>query len=401
MTFELTPAEQQNLDLLRAFATDIAFLRLTGTGLRKSILDAVLPLRTLLHENGLHDFAAQPQGAASKAELQALFLEDAAPETVPLTLYRPDAKKGDPRLWFSRLNRRAQPGDTLALFVAGGTLHVLNLTRSRLAERLREGDATDSTRRLAELADAELAISRELLARLRALAAAGPLPAVGTGSTAVGRTVETALGLAMNSDKGPDYKGIELKASRLSVDDRATDHRSNLFAQVPDWSVSRYKSIRELLETFGYARDGGRYALHCTVAFDKPNAQGLQLRLAREQGLLIEHHVPSSPSDVIAWRLQTLHARLLDKHRETFWIGADAVTLGGKEHFVLKSVRHTRRPSTAQFDELLEQGHVSLDHLISRSASGQATEKGPLFKLPKKHVPALFLAETREYTLTP
>ena len=52
----------------------------------------------------------------------------------------------------------------------------------------------------------------------------------------------------------------------------------------------------------------------------------------------------------------------------------------------------------AQFDDLLEEGHISVDHLIKRK-EGRVSEKGPLFKLPKQHIPSLFLAAVRSYTL--
>ena len=174
-------------------------------------------------------------------------------------------------------------------------------------------------------------------------------------------------------------------------------NRATLFGQVPDWSISRYKSSRELLDTFGYARDGIR-KLYCTVAIGRPNSQGLQLNLLRDAGQLAEIHTASIPQDVVAWKLDHLHARLLEKHGETFWIAADTFQTNGKEHFVLKSVRHTRSPSSAQFDDLLEEGHISVDHLIKRK-EGRVSEKGPLFKLPKQHIPSLFLAAVRSYTL--
>ena len=35
-----------------------------------------------------------------------------------------------------------------------------------------------------------------------------------TADTGIGRSIETFLGISMNSDKTPDYKGIELKSHR-------------------------------------------------------------------------------------------------------------------------------------------------------------------------------------------
>jgi hypothetical protein len=81
--------------------------------------------------------------------------------------------------------------------------------------------------------------------------------------------------------------------------------------------------------------------------------------------------------------------RLLEKHNETFWIAADSLIIDGKEHFQYKKVEHTKKPIVSQFDILLEQGIITLDHLIKRKA-GKVEEKGPLFKIKPNSVGLLF-----------
>ena len=94
--------------------------------------------------------------------------------------------------------------------------------------------------------------------------------------------------------------------------------------------------------------------------------------------------------DFICWPLETLHNRLLEKHNETFWISADATFEDGNEYFHFKKVEHTRKPIVAQFDILLEQGAITVDHLIKRNSSGKVVEKGPLFKIGSKSLNLLF-----------
>jgi hypothetical protein len=86
------------------------------------------------------------------------------------------------------------------------------------------------------------------------------LPALLNADTAVGRTLEAALGIQINSSKKPDYKGIELKSFR-----NKRDNRKNLFAQVPDWELSKFKSSAEILDAFGYQRQQD-FKLYCTVS---------------------------------------------------------------------------------------------------------------------------------------
>jgi hypothetical protein len=62
------------------------------------------------------------------------------------------------------------------------------------------------------------ATAMELLGLLENLSKKGRLPSVmqGRHDTAIGRTIEYALGIPINSSPFPDYKGIELKAGRLN-----------------------------------------------------------------------------------------------------------------------------------------------------------------------------------------
>ena len=85
-----------------------------------------------------------------------------------------------------------------------------------------------------------------------------------------------------------------------------------------------------------------------------------------------------------------MHTRLLEKHNETFWIAADSTTIDGNEYFQYKVVEHTRKPIISQFDILLQQGIITLDHLIKRTPDGKVVEKGPLFKIKPNAINLLF-----------
>lgn len=66
------------------------------------------------------------------------------------------------------------------------------------------------------------------------------------------------------------------------------------------------------------------------------------------------------------------------------------IRLMRKEYFQYKKVEHTRKPIVSQFDILLEQGFITLDHLIKRKADGRVNEKGPLFKIRPDALALLF-----------
>lgn len=72
------------------------------------------------------------------------------------------------------------------------------------------------------------------------------------------------------------------------------------------------------------------------------------------------------------------------------WIAADSISIGGQEHFQYKKVEHTKKPIVSQFDILVEQGIITLDHLIKRKSSGSVVEKGPIFKIKPNALDLLF-----------
>jgi len=130
--------------------------------------------------------------------------------------------------------------------------------------------------------------------------------------------------------------------------------------------LSKFKSSAEILDAFGYWREED-FKLYCTVSGITTNSQGLSLRVDSDINHLIENSNDKRVGDFVVWTLDKLHKRLLEKHKETFWVSAESIFDDGKEYFQYKQVEHTRKPIVSQFDILLEQGVITLDHLIKRN----------------------------------
>lgn len=389
----LNDAESANLAELNEAGIRSVPLFVTATGLDKGILDATEPMRAFFLESGFHDYSQQRQGPENKIVREVIFLRDEGPRSISISLYRPQTKNGDPRFWIYGLKELANADDVVAIFFRGGQLYATNLTRTVVA-----GAASTSpiAQFLLPLRQAARSIADELLARLRAIADAGPIQAVCEGDTAVGRSIETALGIAINSSRQPDYKGIELKAGRSKLVSKET--RATLFACVPDWQLSALKSSEAILERFGYERDGD-FKLYCSVSTQRANSQGLQLKLDEAARWLREIAARTPEEHVAVWQLNHLEKRLAEKHRETFWIKARAEERADGEWFHLQSVTHTRNPNLPQLERMLGDGTVTLDHLIKRLPTGRAHEKGPLFKIERQRISELFLGAPQVYSL--
>jgi hypothetical protein len=396
-TRPLSRKESANLACINDAGLASALLFITQVGLRKNILDAVDPLRRLLESEEVHDYAHQGQGEGAKRKLPCTVHTNSGPITTIASLYRPITKKGDPRIWFSKFSSQASADDVCAVFVHRRQLHVLNLTKSDLADRMSAGVNDGLTNFFLFRATRAGSAATELLEALRSLALAGPIPAVCSGPTAVGRSIETALGIRINSSRTPDFRGIEIKSGRSGLASKAT--RATLFACVPDWSLSKFKSSKEILDAFGY-RKGSQFKLYCTITTQAPNSQGLIFDIDQANRWLRESCTTKHIDNFAIWRLSTLEASLASKHRETFWVHASSITSRGKEHFTLTSVTHTRDPNLPQFERLLCDGGVTMDHLIKRTPSGGAREKGPLFKIARPRIQELFLGVPRHYSLS-
>lgn len=380
----LTETELAKIRILTEKSVGFCLIEPTATGLEKSIMDATGSVRTFLKSQNIHDFDSQKQGPENKIQIQSHFIGEKQLNDSVTSLYRPNTKKGDPRIWFKALGAYSNANDILGIIAFEGQLYILNITQLDLHKLIESRISNPLQDLVKEINLISNEVADELLALLNKIAAKGPVPAMLQADTAIGRTLETLLGIDINSSKKPDYKGIELKSYR---DKRG--NRKNLFAQVPDWRLSKFKSSAEILAAFGYNR-GDDFKLYCTVSALVRNSQGLKLKLDSEISQLIENSDKSNIGDFVVWGLETLHKRLLEKHNETFWIAADSITIDGKEHFQYKKIEHTKRPIVSQFDILLEQGIITLDHLIKRKSTGSVVEKGPIFKIRPNALDLLF-----------
>jgi hypothetical protein len=382
----LAVREAANLVALNNTGNESAFLFVTATGLAKGIMDATEPVRRYFSERGFHRYDEQSTGPESKVTKPCQIVLNDSLVSTKVSLYRPVTKKGDPRLWIYGLTNHAAAGDVLALVLKDSKLFVFNLTQLNPVN-----DIVAQSSFIDCIAGSVNRSVEELVRRLKEIAKKDIIGSVDA-DTAVGRAVETALGIEINSSKNPDFQGIELKAHRQ---DRAAD-RSGLFAQVPDWRLSPHKSFSTILDRFGYEREGVR-KLYCTVSSKSPNSQGLILTV--KDGCLHESFrdvAKDMDEPVCVWSLDRLHGRLLSKHPKTFWLEVKPTRTGGRESFRVTSAVYTSLPSTFHFDVMLESGDVTVDHMIKRSNRG-VQEKGPQFKVDDKKRSQLFLGEQKTY----
>lgn len=389
---KLTNAEQEKIKLLTKNQVALSLIEPTETGLKKSIMDATGSVRSFLKSEKIHDYELQKQGPDKKIIIPTVIHTGFKTIKSKASLYRPQTKNGDPRIWFYSLTKIADPNDIIAITYYNDSFQIFNLTKLDVKTLINSSIQNPFQELINAINTTENEVALELLSMLRKIADTGPIPSMVDADTSVGRTLETALGIDINSSKQPDYKGIELKSFRNS-----RTNRKNLFAQVPDWKLSKFKSSAEILDAFGYEREDD-FKLYCTVSAITRNSQGLNMRIDSDIKQLIENSDKPEIGDFVVWTLDKLHNRLKSKHKETFWVEAECVRKDNREHFQYKMVEHTKKPIISQFDLLIEQGIITLDHLIKRNSKGKVVEKGPLFKIKPNGIELLF-PQSETYSL--
>lgn len=221
---QLTKVEIERLKLLTEKSVEVTLIEPTETGLGKSIMDATGSVRSYLKDKNVHDYELQNQGQDSKILVNSYLISSDGLIQSVASLYRPNTKKGDPRIWFKGLGSYAKANDILGIISYDNALYVVNVTQLDF-ERLINGLANNPLKELVnEISSLSREVADELLMLLRKISLKGAVPAMLQADTAVGRTLETLLGIDINSSKQPDYKGIELKSFRDKK-----GNRKNLF----------------------------------------------------------------------------------------------------------------------------------------------------------------------------
>ena len=297
-----TPQELKNQQYLVNLGISFTQVQITETGLKKSILDATAPMRAYFKENGIHDYELQLQGTDYKYLVPTHILTFQSEFSTQTSLYRPITKKGDPRLWIYKLQAFTQPDDIHILIAHEGKLLVINSTKEDIKQAVESVLLNPIKEYLLAISDQAQAVSRELLQHFRN-ASGRWFESEVLADTGIGRTIETLLGIPMNSDKTADYKGIELKSARGNN----SGARKNLFTQTPNWELSRCKSGQEIVNKYGYFTEEGFKTIQTTVSATHPT-RDLQLLVNDLDGLLeLQHIREMGYDDVAVWQLLKLH----------------------------------------------------------------------------------------------
>ena len=282
---------------------DCCFIVPTENGMQKSILDATFQVRDFFKDKSYHNYDRQLQGKDNKKIKECSFLTHSGTIKSKVSLYRPNTKNGDPRIWFYSLNNYAKANNLLAILILNDELFLINCSDSELMRNL---SCHQIIKSLTNINDN---IFDELLDKMIQIHRMGFIKSVGIGDKAIGETLENILGIKPNASKNPDYKGIELKSSRSSK------NRVNLFAKVPNWKLSRLKGTKDILNERGvYSEKDNRIGINHTIKANKMNSYNMLLRIEEENDFLRQNYISESGEiEDTLWLISDLKKEFIEK----------------------------------------------------------------------------------------
>ena len=347
----------------------------------------------------VHDYDKQGQGPDNKVIIETHFITKDDVINTTASLYRPNTKDGDPRIWFSNLKKYCKPCNLLAILVFDKSLYVINLSDPEIQSSLLNHGHVFSFLQLS--LSEYMGVAEELLAKLKEIHKRGFIPSITPGDPGVGDTLENALGISRNNSKAPDYKGIELKASRITKNGvKKTVTRSTLFTKVPDDGLT----YSQILDKYGKVQiprgeTVPRKQIYETLSTKKYNAYGLKLKVDYDSDklLLIDDAQPT-PNIVSTWDFDILRKTLLTKHPETFWVKA-ASEMRDIEYFRYDWVVHTRNPNALLLAPLIDNGEITADLAAHIKPDGKYRDHGLLFKILPQNISDL-LSDEKTYDLS-
>lgn len=387
------------LPIFARTGANVAFLVPTPTGFEKSIMDCTAPVRELLKNSGIHNYETQLQGPDNKKIVKTYFVYDGKVVETKASLYRPITKKGDPRIWFYGLQKYCIPCNLLSLIIIDKCIYVINLSDSSICKSLLGGGFVYDI--LCQSVKKQRQVAEELLRKIIFIHKQGLIPAITKGDTAVGDTLENALNIPRNNNKTPDYKGIELKAHRITRNGKPRKPtRNTLFTKVPDLGLT-YRDIvltyGEIQTPRGKTDQTARLQLYETFRVSRANAYHLQLWVDYAKNELDirykqDRNETGNGKYVSSWFIDGLKQALLTKHKETFWVGAYSDTsTEGRELFRYDTIEHTKNPNSSLLVPLLEEDKITIDLAAHIDPiTNKYRDHGVLFKMKPEDLPLLF-----------
>lgn len=228
----------------------------------------------------------------------------------------------------------------------------------------------------------------ELLQGFNKIQMKGFVGSLRSGSTGVGYTFETMMGIDENNSSGPDFKGIEIKCFRLK--DGVVDQKKNLFLQEPRW-IDGLPNTNSRVKAYGYIdKERNRNALYSSVKV-RQNSHGLRIAIDDEKK---ELSIEYQKEPIAVYSFDIIEKRLKEKLADSVYIGAKRRRGRDGEEFHYCTLTYYANPSTQEFVNLVKLGFINIELRMHESRN-----HGTCFRVLESKLPFLYARTERIYEL--
>lgn len=208
----------------------------------------------------------------------------------------------------------------------------------------------------------------------------GYIPSARKGSTGIGFTLETQLGLKENNIALPDLHEVELKAHRSDTKNLITIFTFNNKV----WKIPPLEAIKK----YGSYDKNGRKGLYYTMSL-KPNSAGLFLNVT-EKDISVRH---ISGEVIAVWELEKLTKRFIQKIPAMLLISASTEERDGREYFRFYRAQLLKGTSHDILENQFKEENILVD-LRLHDKGTMARNHGTGFRTYENKLPYLFKSIT-------
>jgi len=218
-----------------------------------------------------------------------------------------------------------------------------------------------------------------LKARIATIKQQGKIPVFKSGAGRYGLALEHALGIAQNSSKIPDFRGIEIKTKYGKT-------LQTLFSLKPS-GFCAYADKNDFFARHSYEDSKrGRRALYTSIP---ASGDSLGFQLCETDTHVV---VRRRGMDCLEYRKEDLEKSLMAKHGQTFFVGVSPHKIDKSTYISVENVVYCRNPSISNFVKLVKANRIYFD-LTMASANGKVKDHGFLWRIAQDAIEELY--ETR------
>lgn len=199
------------------------------------------------------------------------------------------------------------------------------------------------------------------------------------GTTGIGYTFETLVGIEENNRQEADYKGIEVKCKQKK-DGGGASGKINLFQKAPKWHEKL--TAKQRIKKIGAMNDSGRLSCFSQVT-TTPNNLLLNLRIHEEQRQI---DLQKDVELLGHWPYQVLEACLAKKHSRAVFIKANVRKTNDKTYYQYDELIYCESPSIQNFVNLILARDLVFEFMMSERENGTVRNHGYPWRLNSEDI---------------